>query len=116
MHRSFVWQAVLNLAGASLEVPNMDVQVSIVTRSNACCCTLCQCEPPEQTLSCDCVPAIFYAGDSQALPGFISVYLQVTGSSGKWECFASYRLSILNQHDEGKSIVRDSWYACFWLS
>ena len=48
-------------------------------------------------------------GDSQALPGFISVYLQVTGSSGKWECFASYRLSILNQQDSGKSIVRDSW-------
>ena len=53
------------------------------------------------------------AGDSQALPGFISVYLQVTGSSGKWECFASYRLSILNQQDAGKSIVRDSWYALF---
>ena len=52
---------------------------------------------------------LWCSGDSQALPGFISVYLQVTGSSGKWECFASYRLSILNQQDTGKSIVRDSW-------
>ncbi|KAL0051235.1 hypothetical protein WJX82_004155 [Trebouxia sp. C0006] len=58
----------------------------------------------------DCRLLIYPGGDSQALPGFISVYLQVTGSSGKWECFASYRLSILNQQDTGKSIVRDSWH------
>lgn len=58
----------------------------------------------------DCRLLIYPGGDSQALPGFISVYLQVTGSSSKWECFASYRLSIEHQQDKAKSIIRDSWH------
>ena len=52
-------------------------------------------------------------GDSQALPGYVSVYLQVTDpktSSGKWDCFASYRLCIANQADEKKAVSRDSWH------
>lgn len=31
-------------------------------------------------------------------------------SSSKWDCFASYRLSIVNHSDESKSIQRDSWH------
>ena len=53
------------------------------------------------------------AGDSQALPGYISIYLQVTdpkNASGKWDCFASYRLCVANQADDAKSIARDSWH------
>ncbi|ONK60205.1 uncharacterized protein A4U43_C08F15500 [Asparagus officinalis] len=53
-------------------------------------------------------------GDSQALPGYFSIYLQIVdprgSSSSKWDCFASYRLSILNHLDESKSISRDSWH------
>ena len=59
------------------------------------------------------LPLIVRAGDSQALPGYISIYLQVTdprGSSAKWDCFASYRLCVANQRDEAKSIRRDSWH------
>lgn len=55
------------------------------------------------------------AGDSQALPGYISIYLQVTdpkNATGKWDCFASYRLCVANQGDEAKSISRDSWHRC----
>jgi hypothetical protein len=53
------------------------------------------------------------AGDAQALPGYISIYLQVTdpkNATGKWDCFASYRLCVSNQGDSSKDIARDSWH------
>ena len=62
----------------------------------------------------DCRLLVYPRGDSQALPGYLSIYLQVTdprgSSSSKWDCFASYRLCVVNQRDEGKSIQRDSWH------
>eukprot|EP00898_Chlorokybus_atmophyticus_P004102 jgi/Chlat1/4693/Chrsp3S05628 len=61
----------------------------------------------------DCRLLVYPRGDSQALPGYLSVYLQVTdprGASAKWDCFASYRLCIVNQRDDSKSIQRDSWH------
>ena len=57
---------------------------------------------------------IYPKGDSQALPGYISIYLQIMDprgtSSSKWDCFASYRLSIVNALDDSKTIHRDSWH------
>lgn len=48
------------------------------------------------------------------MPGYISIYLQISdprgGSGGKWDCFASYRLAVVNQSDETKSLPRDSWH------
>ncbi|KAI4379757.1 hypothetical protein MLD38_006011 [Melastoma candidum] len=61
----------------------------------------------------DCRLLIYPKGDSQALPGYISIYLQIMdprNASNKWDCFASYRLSIINSSDESKSIHRDSWH------
>ncbi|KAL9230264.1 hypothetical protein vseg_005639 [Gypsophila vaccaria] len=60
----------------------------------------------------DCRLLAYPKGDSQALPGYISLYLQVVDprNSSKWECFSSYRLSILNCNDECGSISRDSWH------
>ncbi|KAJ7566029.1 hypothetical protein O6H91_02G085600 [Diphasiastrum complanatum] len=62
----------------------------------------------------DCRLLVYPKGDSQALPGYLSIYLQVTdprgSSSSKWDCFASYRLCVVNQRDEAKSIQRDSWH------
>ncbi|XP_042484994.1 MATH domain and coiled-coil domain-containing protein At3g58200-like [Macadamia integrifolia] len=62
----------------------------------------------------DCRLLVYPKGDSQALPGYFSIYLQVMdprgSSSSKWDCFASYRLSIINHLDEAKSIQRDSWH------
>ena len=52
-------------------------------------------------------------GDSQALPGYVSVYLQISdprSSSSKWDCFASYRLSVRCLADDTKSVHRDSWH------
>ncbi|KAM0046455.1 putative ubiquitinyl hydrolase 1 [Helianthus debilis subsp. tardiflorus] len=50
--------------------------------------------------------------DSQALPGYISIYLQIMDprgtSSTKWDCFASYWLTVVNLTDDSKSIHRDS--------
>lgn len=51
------------------------------------------------------------AGDSQALPGYVSLYLQVTDpKSSRWDCFASYRLAVVHQAEEAKSIARESWH------
>jgi len=51
------------------------------------------------------------AGDSQALPGYVSLYLQVTDpKSSRWDCFASYRLAVVHASDETKSIARESWH------
>ncbi|KAH9297298.1 hypothetical protein KI387_028980, partial [Taxus chinensis] len=62
----------------------------------------------------DCRLLVYPKGDSQALPGYLSIYLQVMdprgSSSSKWDCFASYRLCVVNQRDETKSIQRDSWH------
>ncbi|XP_004292979.1 PREDICTED: uncharacterized protein LOC101294045 [Fragaria vesca subsp. vesca] len=62
----------------------------------------------------DCRLLIYPKGDSQALPGYISVYLQIMDprgtSSSKWDCFASYRLAIVNVVDDSKTIHRDSWH------
>ncbi|XP_059644758.1 uncharacterized protein LOC132286440 isoform X2 [Cornus florida] len=62
----------------------------------------------------DCRLLVYPKGDSQALPGYISIYLQIMDprntSSCKWDCFASYRLAVVNPHDESKSIHRDSWH------
>ncbi|KAE8678685.1 hypothetical protein F3Y22_tig00111402pilonHSYRG00101 [Hibiscus syriacus] len=62
----------------------------------------------------DCRLLLYPKGDSQALPGYISVYLQImdptSTSSSKWDCFVSYRLAIVNLTDESKTIHRDSWH------
>ncbi|XP_078444024.1 TRAF-like family protein [Wolffia australiana] len=65
----------------------------------------------------DCRLLVYPKGDSQALPGYLSVYLQIvdprsgsSSSSSRWDCFASYRLSIANLADEAKSVHRDSWH------
>ncbi|KAK4367290.1 hypothetical protein RND71_015170 [Anisodus tanguticus] len=62
----------------------------------------------------DCRLLVYPKGDSQALPGYISVYLQIMDprntTSSKWDCFASYRLAIENPSDSSKSIHRDSWH------
>ncbi|CAN4097650.1 unnamed protein product [Withania somnifera] len=62
----------------------------------------------------DCRLLVYPKGDSQALPGYISVYLQIMDprntTSSKWDCFASYRLSIESHTDSSKSIHRDSWH------
>ncbi|KAH9300653.1 hypothetical protein KI387_012236, partial [Taxus chinensis] len=62
----------------------------------------------------DCRLLVYPRGDSQALPGYLSIYLQVMAprgpSSSKWDCFASYRLCVVNQCDETKSIQKDSWH------
>ncbi|PWA52949.1 TRAF-like family protein [Artemisia annua] len=62
----------------------------------------------------DCRLLVYPKGDSQALPGYISVYLQIMDprgtSSSKWDCFASYRLSVVNLVDDTKSVHRDSWH------
>ncbi|PNY00159.1 CGS1 mRNA stability protein, partial [Trifolium pratense] len=61
----------------------------------------------------DCRLLIYPKGDSQALPGYVSVYLQIMdprGTSSKWECFASYRLAFVNVVDDSKTIHRDSWH------
>ncbi|GMP94503.1 hypothetical protein CsSME_00043948 [Camellia sinensis var. sinensis] len=62
----------------------------------------------------DCRLLVYPKGDSQALPGYISIYLQIMDprgtSSSKWDCFASYRLAVVNPLDKSKSIHRDSWH------
>lgn len=62
----------------------------------------------------DCRLLIYPRGDSQALPGYTSIYLQIKDprntASSKWDCFASYRLSVEHPTDPSKSIHRDSWH------
>ena len=52
------------------------------------------------------------AGDSQAVKGYVSIYIQVTDpkNAPKWDCFAAHRLSIMHHTDEAKSLSRDSWH------
>ncbi|XP_051137065.1 uncharacterized protein LOC127255534 isoform X2 [Andrographis paniculata] len=62
----------------------------------------------------DCRLLIYPKGDSQALPGYLSIYLQIIDprntASSKWDCFASYRLAIDNLSDPSKCVHRDSWH------
>lgn len=62
----------------------------------------------------DCRLLIYPKGDSQALPGYISVYLQImdprAATSSKWDCFASYHLAVVNPADDSKTVHRDSWH------
>ncbi|WOK94203.1 hypothetical protein Cni_G02905 [Canna indica] len=66
----------------------------------------------------DCRLLVYPRGDSQALPGYLSLYLQIvdprgggsSSSGNKWDCFASYRLAISNHLDDAKSVARDSWH------
>ncbi|KAM0031026.1 putative ubiquitinyl hydrolase 1 [Helianthus debilis subsp. tardiflorus] len=55
---------------------------------------------------------VYPKGDSQALLGYILIYLQIMDprgtSSTKWDCFASYRLTVVNLTDDSKSIHHDS--------
>lgn len=56
---------------------------------------------------------LFYPkGDVLAAPGFLSLYIQINDPrrSSKSDCFASYKLSILNQEDKSKSFTRESYY------
>ncbi|KFM27625.1 Ubiquitin carboxyl-terminal hydrolase 12 [Auxenochlorella protothecoides] len=50
---------------------------------------------------------IYPSGDSQALPGYVSVYLQLSdpGNSSKWDVFASYRLSIGTEAQKGREVL-----------
>lgn len=62
----------------------------------------------------DCRLLVYPKGDNLALPGYISIYLQIMDprgtSSSKWDCFASYRLAVVNHADDSKSVHRDSWH------
>ncbi|CAM0945239.1 unnamed protein product [Alopecurus aequalis] len=72
----------------------------------------------------DCRLLLYPHGDAHALPGYLSLYLQVldpktpssssssttTTSSSKWDCFLSYRLSVVHPSDNSKSLARDSWH------
>ncbi|CAE6008488.1 unnamed protein product [Arabidopsis arenosa] len=62
----------------------------------------------------DCRLLVYPRGDSQALPGYISIYLQIIDPRGTtsslWDCFASYRLSIVNHVDDSLTIHKESWH------
>ncbi|CAL9234010.1 unnamed protein product [Arabidopsis halleri] len=62
----------------------------------------------------DCRLLVYPRGDSQALPGYISIYLQIIDPQGTtsslWDCFASYRLSIVNHVDDSLTIHKESWH------
>ncbi|VAI58444.1 unnamed protein product [Triticum turgidum subsp. durum] len=72
----------------------------------------------------DCRLLLYPRGDTQSLPGYLSIYLQVldpktpssssssttTTTSSKWDCFLSYRLSVVHPSDNSKSLARDSWH------
>ncbi|XVF48034.1 hypothetical protein PTKIN_Ptkin03bG0158100 [Pterospermum kingtungense] len=51
-------------------------------------------------------------GDSLAPPGHLSLYIQINDPrrSPRFDCFASYKLSILNHEDKSKSLTRESYY------
>ena len=79
-------------------------------------CTLCV---GALTL-CRCLCA--HAGDTQALPGYVSFYLQLqdpnSSSSNRWDCFASYKLAVLSQGGAAAAgrdatsgdLSRESWH------
>ena len=57
---------------------------------------------------------LYPRGDSQALPGHLSLYVQVSDPrvpNGRWDCFASYRLAVQHAREPAtKSVARDSWH------
>ncbi|XVE98392.1 hypothetical protein REPUB_Repub03eG0102800 [Reevesia pubescens] len=55
---------------------------------------------------------LYPKGDSFLSPGYISLYIQINypRCSSKFDCFASYKLSILNHDDKSKSLTRASYY------
>ena len=61
-----------------------------------------------------CRLLLYPRGDSQALPGYLSLYLQVSdpkAPAGKWDCFASYRLGVRHaQEPATRTVARDSWH------
>ena len=61
-----------------------------------------------------CRLLLYPRGDSQALPGYLSLYLQVSdpkAPAGKWDCFASYRLGVRHAQEPGtRTVARDSWH------
>ena len=61
-----------------------------------------------------CRLLLYPRGDSQALPGYLSLYLQVSdpkAPGGKWDCFASYRLGVQHAKEPAtRSVGRDSWH------
>ena len=57
---------------------------------------------------------LYPRGDSQALPGHLSLYVQVSdprAPTARWDCFASYRLAVTHSREPAtKSVARDSWH------
>ncbi|OMO81238.1 TRAF-like family protein [Corchorus capsularis] len=55
---------------------------------------------------------LYPRGDSLAPPGYLSLYVQIQDPRccSKFDCFASYKLSILNHEDGSKSLTRESYY------
>ncbi|KAK6273252.1 hypothetical protein POUND7_010335 [Theobroma cacao] len=55
---------------------------------------------------------LYPRGDSLAPPSYLSLYIQINDPrcSSKFDCFASYKLSILNHEDKSKSLTRESYY------
>lgn len=74
--------------------------------------------PPQEEHAwwqCGFVSISSRAGDSQALPGYVSVYLQLSDprNSSKWDVFASYRLSLSGPGASAArrdALARDSWH------
>ena len=69
----------------------------------------------------ECRLLVYPRGDSQALPGYVSVYLQVNAPTDQsaarrsnWECFVSYELSVRDPKNADANappeIARDSWH------
>jgi hypothetical protein len=56
---------------------------------------------------------LYPRGDSQALPGHLSLYVQVSdprAPTARWDCFASYRLAVQHATEPAKAVARDSWH------
>lgn len=55
-----------------------------------------------------------HVGDTQALPGYVSFYLQLqdpnSAGSNKWDCFASYKLAVVNNLSRDLDLSRESWH------
>ncbi|BDA47782.1 probable MATH domain and coiled-coil domain-containing protein At3g at N-terminal half [Coccomyxa sp. Obi] len=62
----------------------------------------------------DCRLLVYPFGDTQALPGYVSFYLQLqdptTAPNNRWDCFASYKLSVVNQISSDLDLSRESWH------
>ncbi|KAJ3679504.1 hypothetical protein LUZ60_017515 [Juncus effusus] len=68
---------------------------------------------PISVTGLDCRLLLYPKGDSQSLPGHLSLYLQLvdpTSSKSPFDRFASYRLTLHHPTDAAKSVLRDSWH------